>query len=105
MLFNIICVKTASNCFAASLSPCCGFAPACARSASKPCVSSAKRFDRLEKPLVVSVDANAVLAMPVVFEFMRFRSLDDFEVCAQRARGLHRLKDRDEIRRRRAERV
>ena len=31
MLFSIICVKTASNCFAASFSPCCGFAPACAR--------------------------------------------------------------------------
>jgi hypothetical protein len=76
MLFNIICVKTESNCLAAAFKPCCGLALAWARMASKPCTSSAKRFDNEPRPLLVSVvfiDASALLVVPVPFAFMTCR--------------------------------
>ena len=46
MLLSIICVKTASNCCAATFMPACGDAFACALSFAKPCTSSAKRWLR-----------------------------------------------------------
>ena len=104
MLFSIICVKTASNCLAATFSPCLRRRLRLRAQASKPCTSSAKRLDRLPMSPLVSVDASALLAIPLAFDSW-LSSLDDFQVGAQRARRFHRLQDRDQVRRRRAERV
>ncbi len=46
MLLSIICVNIASNWPATAFAPACGDCFACARSASKPCTSSAKRCVR-----------------------------------------------------------
>ncbi len=76
MLLSIICVNTASNCLAAAFNPCCGAALAWARMASKPCTSSANRFDSEFRPLFVSVvfvNVSALFAVPVPFVFMAYR--------------------------------
>src|SRR5688500_6582497 len=87
MLFRSMLTNSVSNCFAASRTAFSGAAPAWERSFSRPRGSSALEPELARVAAVVGVIS------------------DDLELRAQRAGGFHRLQDRQQILRRRADRV